>query len=290
MGRRSAQVDVARTWIAATVLAVGIVACGASGNAGSPLPAGSCTDSGEEVQGLAWTPDSRFLLVMSGPSVAEALTITRIDASTLQKTGTIEAVGAFGPLTADDRGTPIWLAVDPNGNAWLETMPPDAKGPSSLGTLPHPRFSRLMWTTAGLRGIEYTAAPATKSRLVGISPGPNLAKISGLSEFDSITDIAVSLDGTTTATLRSNHIAVEGGAEAATTLAGGGTSVDIVADHSMVGYRPDDGHYRFWHLDGTDPGPANALWASTSALSPSGRLALAELSETVGPTGRVCLY
>ncbi len=251
--------------------------------------------SDQRIHALAWAVDSSSLFVMHGPG----WTLEQIDASSH---GVIRSIGetlGTGPLASDSDGDALWIADAPDlASVKLFRFDPSA-GSTEQWVLPHPRFGRLLWTVEGIRAIEYTmadegeSAPPEALRLVALDLTDDSVSLVPIGPFEpSLTDVGVSVDGSTTAFVRMagahSTLSVEGALDGSRTLPGA-TMPDVWVDGGVVGFLGGDGFYSVWEPRRDRVEQVSRRWAYASSLSPTGRLAVAEMTTEVGPTGRICV-
>jgi WD40 repeat protein len=277
--------------LATLIVGIGLGAC-----AGPPDDTSCFQPTRERVRALAWAPGGDTLTVMTGDYASPSLSVMTVDSTTLAVGSSIEAPGALDALAVGADGAATWVAWEVDGASFLDRL--DGDRVVRVGRLPHPNFRRLIATDVGLMGVETRVqaeltGPLEASRLVRITTSEGRIDVEGITEFDPATiDIAVSIDGGTVATASQlggvTTIEVEGDVALSRVVPGGVSSVDVSRSGSLVGYRGDDGQYRVWDLDNDHEATVLDHWVSTSAMSPQGDIAVAELTDQ-GPSGQVCL-
>lgn len=251
----------------------------------------------EQIEAMAWSPDGSVLALMYDDSTSGARTVSKVDPRSLQTIDSVQAADALDALAVDDRGNPTWVVATVDGSASLVSWTAD--GTVSLGQLEHPRYFHLSYADRGFVSVEVSLPdasgpiPADASRLVRLELEGGTITQSPITKFDtSILDIAASLDGKTIATARSagggTTVDVAGAMTGTRSAEAGATSVDVWADGGRVGYRGDDGFYRLWDVSRSDETTIDDHWTTSARLSPTGLLAVAELTDS-GPSGRVCI-
>lgn len=258
--------------------------------------AGCFQPTRERVRALAWAPSGAALTVMAGDYASPSLSVMTVDRATLVVGASMEAPGALDALAVGGDGAATWVAWELDGASFLDRL--DGDRVVRLGRLPHPNFRRLIATDVGLMGVETQVQaeltdPPEASRLVRITTAAGRVDVEGITEFDPATiDIAVSVDGGSVATASQvggvTTIEVVGDESLSRVVPGGVSSVDVALSGSLVGYRGDDGRYRVWDVASDQEAVLLDHWVSTSALSPQGDIAVAELTDQ-GPSGQICL-
>lgn len=273
-----------------------LAGCGVAATAtGQPPRADQCFPVADDrIGALAWSVDSSSLFVMHGPG----WTLDEIDPSTHQVDRSIGETLGTGPLTIDGDGEAMWIA-DAQDSAGVNLYRSSRSGPIERWQLPHPRFQRLMWTADGIHATEYNtppeddAQPPEAERLVTIELSNGSLAIIPAGPFEpSVVDVGISVDASTTAVLRTGGeamtLSVEGKLQGVRDVPSGGTP-EVWVGGGVVGYLGENGFYSTWEPRRDLLTQVSETWAYVSSLSSSGRLALAEMTTEVGPTGRICL-
>jgi hypothetical protein len=240
-----------------------------------------------KVQGLAWSDSGTLLIALHGPAVSPSLDLTRIDLAT-GASNTLSVPDAIGPLVVSAEGAPIWLVAPPVGTARLDTITDDTV--HELGALPHPRFTRLLWSEAGLGAIEWSgsglgATPDDALRVVSLVVQARSVLVQQLTSFDSeLIDADVARHGRLLALAigsEASRIDAIEGTETTSHPAGAPiASVIVSPDARQIVYRNDsDGATRTWDLSTGSDTVLLEERVYISALSGAGDLAYSKVTE-----------
>lgn len=164
--------------------------------------------------------------------------------------------------------------------------------------LPHPRFHRLFWTAERILATEQSSVgefglQPEAMRLVELELAPGSVALVPAGPFEpSLTDVGVSVDGSTIVYVRgsgaNSTISAEGALGGRRNVSGA-RFPDVWLNGGLVGFLGDDGFYSVWEPGSGSVETVSQTWAYASSLSATGRLALAEMTTEIGPTGRVCV-